>query len=1394
MRRQLLTRFTSFAFTVALLVLLLVGCGDSQPITTTGDESAAVDVSEIIVSTSTDSSVENSLEPDPTFDPDAYSMECVDSNLGMEKTDQLFPEICGDKCRLPTAAELATIQLCLKDASGETSVQATSPTQSDETEPETTTTQSSQFDPDAYNMECVDSSLGMKTTDQFLPEICGGGCRLPTADEFATIQSCLKDASGETSVQATSPTQSDKSEPESTTAQSHKFDPDAYNMECVDSSLGTKTTDQLFPDFCGDGCRLPTDYELEKIGHCSTNKWSNQQSEDKVPDMANASVVSTVLAIPEASLISVDYDTETARTAVRAQAGSVPPNAMVLVGNLNLNDYTIVQADTQGAFATDVAGFPGTYLLIKQDVSGIFIPFDGKWLSGYDYNGIGPRNGMRDMILPGILMRIPHDDPSDGIPFSTAALLESGKTGDQIGVTSAPWTISGAYDRNRLESGETLNIEGQLAILGNGTIQPPTARLTFHGILLGDVNGRQVGRSGRFVSSYVTPTGLPIERQTALRLQYDRNLIDFTLGSVSINWEWNGEKWVSDFDTTVQIPQAYRKGHYEFVAQLDVQGIEPSDGLRHWLHVVDNPYHFATLGVLRVGEPAVMRLAATLLADEMSEGSRGGLLAREDDGMFDIATRNTTRHQPVIPRVDSHGGSWTYHLEPYVPMLGVVDRGVPITPPIPFDFSASLLEIQIERPDGQSELLGPAPLTRYAVKSPRTPWHTPVSFGGGAPREIPQLRSDGATFAYQFPQDGDYVLRVAGYIHDTGGRKYEINGTYDLTVAHVLDIETSLLPTTPFEVGNSIAPTVTTLPGVPANITYNITQVTEDGTTHHTVFEGTANSHGWWDGDGEVFTFERDGEYLIEIEAKYSAPSGDMWAGRVRFGNVVATPDAPMITHGRRGFQKQEGPIPPPWSFIGSNLLEHLIAPAQMHYPYFSGDILWGQQDPELMEAGQFLAGDAVNVRTSIQLLDNTHPLLLQAWQQVSKYEARDQTHDITLVDLLNAGQMPLNTAPDPTSGRPGGHPDEINLWAYMYGSAQRPGVRVREVILGDDVVGTYWSVDDDYHMQSGVGRAGDLQGEFKFFYAGAVVRDVITRRGVYSIYGAGWVHARDDDPLGVRFTPPFQGASGGPTGGPLFTIHGRETDMFIIPLGVRPGAILEVGDTFRMAGPIMPCLPSRVEYTVTAPDGKERNFDGRANSIGYFYDPTDDFFVDQPGLWKVALTLTHDGMTSSGPVAPPYPTGGPLTPDGATFTFVVTDGDVQDLTISTDLSQLTSADWFTQEVNAANFIAELPTDWQATSAHVTVTMPSIVLVDEAVALPDNSITWNMVPAELNKLANNFDYGDPSDLQPGSFPYAARETGLGDTVTVTFFSTSADGRQAAGTIVTHGARVPPIPD
>ncbi len=444
-----------------------------------------------------------------------------------------------------------------------------------------------------------------------------------------------------------------------------------------------------------------------------------------------------------------------------------------------------------------------------------------------------------------------------------------------------------------------------------------------------------------------------------------------------------------------------------------------------------------------------------------------------------------------------------------------------------------------------------------------------------------------------------------------------------------------------------------------------------------------------------------------------------------------------------------------------------------MHFPYFTGDILWGIPQPE---GGATMAGDAVATQMSVQPLDIHHPLVARAIAQTERKAREDGSpFDHTFEDMLQAGELPLVTMPESSARQEGSHPDEIGLWAYMYSSAERPGVRVREVIQGDDVSGSYWRFDGAYHAQSGNGREGDLPGDFKFMYGAAVIRDEVAGEGIYAIYGSGWVHTSLDDPLGSRFMPPFQGAAGGPSGGPLFTVHGRDIDMFFLPLGVRPGAMLETGDTFRMAGPIMPTLPSRVEYTVTTPDGTTRTFDGRANAVGYFYDPADDFVLDQPGLWTVALQVTHDGLTSAGPVQEPYPTGGPLTSDGSTFTFVVTGPETHALEVETDLARLTPAEWYTN-VRRSTFEAGLPSGWTGETVRVIVTMPGIVLVDEEVTVRNDQIRWELHAHALNQLASNFDY----------------ERGIADTITVTFYAEDGDA-QAAGTIVTHGARVPVAP-
>ncbi len=1076
----------------------------------------------------------------------------------------------------------------------------------------------------------------------------------------------------------------------------------------------------------------------------------------------SAQEAARVLSAPETRAIDLRYDPESGQVHVVGLQGAVPGGTTLLVGNLELNDYVVLRADEVGRFEAEVAAVPGSHVMIKQDVTGRLI------------KPIGETGRFDDhAIAPGVLMRVPTPPSSSGIPFAAAARLCCIAEEDV-----APWAIKGTFERDTLEPGDRFRISGDVTYFASGpATPPPPATLEFNAYLLADAQGRQVGRSGKFVTPFLTATGLPVERTLGAP-----SFANMRLAQIDIDWRPDGRRWVADFDTDVRVPLAAQTGLYALTAG-GLWGLQDAPmgptGLRPFPSTTrDEAANFATLGAFTVGQPTPMRLAATLLADQVSEGSRGGVLAREDAGMFDIAPRAVTRHQPVVPRLDGYGDSWVYRLEPYAPMLDAVDRVLPNSPAVVFSYDDNSLTVTIERPDGRIDVLGPAGLTRYAVKSPRTPWlRNPImGVGGGELREIPQLQGDGDTFAYQFPMDGDYVITLDGHIADLNGRVYGICGTYDLTIANVLDIETSLLPGTPFEVGNRIAPTLTVMPGFPADVTYTVTHVSADGTPIAGTFSGKANDNGYWDGGGAVWTFERPGEYRVDVETRYIDPEGNLWVGRLRFGSVVATPDGPFIAHGRRGSDGVVD-VPRPWGLERDLVYGDASAP-HMHFAYHTGDVVWGIENPVVEQRPDGRnAGEAVVTFLSVQPVDTAHPLVERALARNEALAAAfPWFFQVPLDSMVRAGQVPLITMPDVLNIPKGAHPEDIDLLAYTYSSAQRPGVRVREVISDDDINGSYWRFGDAYHAQSGNGPDGDLPGDFKYMYGGAVLRDPATGEGAYANYGSAWVLLPNEDPEGARVMPPFQGAAGGPSGGPLFTVHGRDIDLFFMPMGIRPGSVLETGDLFRMAGPIMPTLPSHVEYAVTAPDGTVQAGGGQANAIGYFYDPEDDFALDQPGLWTVTLGVTHNGLTSAGPVEPPFPTGGPLTPDGSTFRFVVAGPETYRLDIQTDLADLTPAEW-AGDVGQASFQAVLPDGWRGTSARVIVTMPGNVLVDEEVAEADGFVRWDLDAEALHRLASNFDY----------------EGGIFDTVIVTFYAEgtlSGEPAQAAGTIVTHGARVP----
>ena len=79
-----------------------------------------------------------------------------------------------------------------------------------------------------------------------------------------------------------------------------------------------------------------------------------------------------------------------------------------------------------------------------------------------------------------------------------------------------------------------------------------------------------------------------------------------------------------------------------------------------------------------------------------------------------------------------------------------------------------------------------------------------------------------------------------------------------------------------------------------------------------------------------------------------------------------------------------------------------------------------------------------------------------------------------------------------------------------------------------------FWFADDPYNLQYGQGANGDIAPDFKLNYGGLVFRDLEHGVNQYTIYASVDVYIPVGDEMSNRIMPPFQGAAGGPDGGPL--------------------------------------------------------------------------------------------------------------------------------------------------------------------------------------------------------------------------------------------------------------------
>ena len=1058
---------------------------------------------------------------------------------------------------------------------------------------------------------------------------------------------------------------------------------------------------------------------------------------------------------PKAALISISPPTADGEVTLTGAAGSVAPNSAVVAFTLETGHFTTAQATSSGSFNATLFAPASTSVLIKADPVGTFLPMAGDGGEQILLSN-GEQGGHLSRLagLPGTILRVA--DPSGGaLSIGGAGRIHSG---------SLPaWTFHGSINTQTLTSGAPLRARGTVQV-DSPALQGVDGLRVGAGLRLerlSDTDGSSILRSSTFASTFLTPTGLPIERQPRW---WDTGLSHYRELSLVKTAATQAR---AEVDLTLPLPSDLPPGYYRPFLSFNFPDMPaedpPSRSITLRIHQAARSFsHEARLPIIRVGSPAPPRLHWPLLLDTLSNGSRG-VLAGEDADRFGVAQRILTSSKTfVIPRLGTASGQpLSYRLEPFVPTVSLGNGSgaeMPVPPLIPFRFPSGSLTVTIHRPDGTETVLGPAPFVQSRLKSLVDDTGGLLDGSGGHISDTYQLTTLDPRFDVAFTQEGLHVVTVEGAIDDIWGNVWTGGGTYEVHVGRVLALDTTVLPGTHFEVGDGFNPGLVVSPPVTAEVEVRIQHIPHSDISQleERVIRGRTNRFGYFQPAGNSVIFDQPGEYRVDITATGQDEQGQLWMGSRTWGGVVAPVNPTIVAHGRRGIDAQDT-IGPQWFFF-----DHLAWNGEtphVPFPFQSGDVTWVEE-----------AGDVDSSLPILTLHDPSRQLTALLRQRGGEYVPLGLGAG-SFAERVVVGETPLFSS-RPDGDDPHLDPTKVDLWAYSYRSSQRPLVRVREEISEDAIPNPYWRFNDRYANQIGVGQHGDLPGEFKFQYGAAVLHGSALDQAHYAIYGSLFVLVPDDDPDGTRTFPPFQGNGGGPSGGPLFTLKGEDIDLFIHLTGVRPGSVLETGNTFALVGAIGPTLPAQVTYTVTAPDGSQQRFSGWANEIGYYYEPEDNFIVDQPGRYTVDLQVTYDGSTSAGQVTAPFPQGHVLGTARGRFSVYVVSPHSAPLTVD-----LPRHDFLTAPADFT-VTASAPDGLTLTEGHMTALMPGVVLEDGSLTVRNNGLTYDYDPVGLAA-------GVPIlDVERFGDPVAA------DVVTVSLFGQGTDSEgqpsYAARVVTLHG--------
>jgi len=1077
-----------------------------------------------------------------------------------------------------------------------------------------------------------------------------------------------------------------------------------------------------------------------EVQNADTVKTAENLEEEIITEASNQDAMPTrvIHDPPIANLITVHTPDDNYNTLVVGEPGSTAPNSMVMIGNLETSLVYFATADENGGFEKEIFSHPSSSIEIKH-----FYPAEEEEYQKY-LTTTEPIQYLDEWIFcsSGTILAVPEGESNlgDGISFTVSGFA-AGKV--------AYWYFQGQLNAiNDSPENLQVGVKGTFYLTSHdltNRINPSDFEAGLHTFLVRhiDEEGQQDVVRQYMVSDYLSPTGFPISHG-----EIPWSPIPYL--HIVNNWQVINQDTLSsnvEFVLANEDNFPLKPGYYGLLFEVGApEGLEgdayQGPNMRPGVYYGNGGFYSP---IFKVGEVLNPNLYWTLLTDTLYEATRG-TSSREDQNRLGIIPMISLQsHQFILPKEDPKTGDpLSYRLEPFLPLIAFADRGLPNPPTIDFAFPSGSLEVTVKKPDGNTDKIGPAPFVQSVNATPGYDWGKvkDYSIGGGGMQEVYQLSTLDDAFNYAFDQYGHYEIIMKGSINDMYGNSYSGGGTYDIWVARPLKLYSGMLPNAPYIEGDGFSPSLQIYPRVPANVDIRLTVLPNSSPENQLVqnYTGKANLFGYFYSNEAPYVFQSGGEYRVDMTASYQDKDGTLWMGSATWGNIIENRDAKLIAHGIRGLDHPD--IRNLWFFHQQLDLEApgiADEPYHTYYPYYSGDVFWGHdlEDDEAKGSNAILPGVTFE-DTSGELLE----FLPDVWENKAHSEHNIFNWDIQTM-IENGEIIPFSTTS--TGWGLNWFPELIDQYSYAYFSNQRPGARVYES-LGEGIIPiSYWRYDGTFGDQVGV--EGDLPNDLKWQFGGVVLRNSSQEVNEYAAYASLWVLLPDDDPIGGRVTPPFQGTTGGPNGGPIMTLKGEAIDLFFLPRSGFPGQILEVGDILSFSGHVGPPIDSKLAIVITSPSGNEYEISGQANKVGYFYQPESDIIVEEPGVWRVTIQVTHDGMTSSGPTVPPYPTGGVLGTSEGTYNIYVVKKGSQKTSFSEPMEGYLQIQGNT--IEPIHIIGEVPGSFENATITYTIGMPGFVLEQAEALCSGNEFDIVFDPVRLHEDFPNLDLTAYDELRSG---------------------------------------------